>query len=355
MASMAAVVHYELREGGVELREVPQPPAPGEGEVILRTEAIGVCGSEVHQYHNSHSWRVNVPVILGHEFCGVVAQVGAGVRGFREGDRVASETAAWICGECAYCRSGEYNLCPKRLGFGYGLDGAMADFVRVPARCLHPLPGSVTAERAALTEPCCVAYNATAIKTHIAPGASVLVLGPGPIGLLCMAVARMSGAGWLAVAGLERDRPRLELAERLGADRTFAGGREALLAGIREHRDGLGVDAVIDASGVSSVLELALAVVRPGGQITKVGWGRDPLNFSLDPLVQKAVTLRGSFSHNYAIWERVIALLASGHLDPLPLVGRVEPLEGWQACFDGMASGGIVKGVLKPASHAALV
>jgi L-iditol 2-dehydrogenase len=348
MASMAAVVHYQLREGAVELREVPQPPSPGPGEVILKTEAIGVCGSEVHQYHNSHSWRVNVPVILGHEFCGVVAQVGEGVRGFREGDRVASETAARICGECAYCRAGEYNLCPGRLGFGYGVDGAMADFVRVPVRCLHHLPDSVTAERAALTEPCCVAYNATVVKTQIRPGASVLVLGPGPIGLLSMALAKLSGAGWLAVAGLERDRPRLELAERLGADRTFSGGRDELLAALRQQGDGLGVDAVIDASGVSSVLELALAAVRPNGQITKVGWGRDPLNFSLDPLVQKAVTLRGSFSHNYTMWERVISLMASGRLDPLPLVGRVEPLQGWQACFDGMASGGIVKGVLKP-------
>lgn len=349
MASMAAVVHYELREGAVELREVAQPEPPGPGEVILKTEAIGVCGSEVHQYHNSHSWRVNVPVILGHEFCGVVAQAGEGARGFREGDRVASETAARICGECAYCRSGDYNLCPQRLGFGYGVDGAMADFARVPVRCLHHLPDSVTAERAALTEPFCVAYNATVVKTQIRPGASVLVLGPGPIGLLCMALAKLSGAAWLAVAGLERDRPRLELAQRLGADRTFSGGRDELLAGIREFGDGLGVDAVIDASGVSSVLEVAMAAVRPNGQITKVGWGRDPLGFSLDPLVQKAVTLRGSFSHNYAIWERVIALLASGDLDPLPLVGRVESLEGWKACFDGMASGGIVKGVLKPA------
>jgi len=349
MASMAAVVHYALQAGGVELREVPHPEAPGEGEVVLRTEAVGVCGSEVHQYHNQQSWPVNVPVILGHEFCGVVAEVGAGVRGFREGDRVVSETAARICGECAYCRSGEYNLCPKRLGFGYGVDGAMAEFVRVPARCLHHLPDSVPFQVAALTEPCCVAYNAVVRHANIEPGASVLVLGPGPIGLLCMAVARLSGAGWLAVAGLERDQPRLDLARQLGADQTFAGARDALLAGIHSHGDGLGVDVVIDASGNSAVLGLALAAVRPGGQIAKVGWGREALDCSLDPLVQKAVTLRGSFSHNYAIWERVISLLASGRLDPAPLVGRVETLEGWRDCFEDMGSGRIVKGVLMPA------
>jgi len=348
MGSMAAVVHYALREGGVELREVPQPPPPGDGEVVLRTEAVGICGSEIHQFHNLQSWPVNVPVVLGHEFSGVVAQVGHGVTAFREGDRVASETAARICGECAYCRSGEYNLCPKRLGFGYGVDGAMADYVRVPARCLHHLPASVPPERAALTEPCCVAYNAVAVKTRIQPGASVLVLGPGPIGLLCMALAKLSGASWVGVAGLEQDRARLELARRLGADRTFSGGRDALLEGVRAVGDGLGVDVVIDASGNSAVLSLALSAVRPAGQITKVGWGREALSFSLDPLVQKAVRLQGSFSHNYAIWERVIALMAAGRLDPAPLVGRVASLEGWRDCFDDMGAGRIVKGVLKP-------
>ncbi len=343
--SMAAVVHYALQRGAVELREVPAPAELADDEVLLRSGAIGVCGSEVHQYHNTQSWPVNVPVILGHEFCGVVAEVGRAVQGFREGDRVASETAARICGQCAYCRSGEYNLCPKRLGFGYGVDGAMAEWVRVPARCLHRLSDSVTFEKAALTEPCCVAYNATCIKTHIRPGDSVLIFGPGPIGLLCLALARLSGAGWLGVSGLKQDEQRLSIAKGLGADRTITGGSSEV---VRSVGDGLGVDAVIDATGHSATLELALAAVRPAGQITKVGWGPQPLGFSFDPLVQKAVRLQGSFSHNFGIWEKVIALLGSGQLDPSPLVGRVEPLSGWQSCFEEMASGKIVKGVLKP-------
>jgi L-iditol 2-dehydrogenase len=343
--TMPAVVHYALQGGAVELREVPVPSEIGDDEVLLETAAVGVCGSEVHQYHNTQSWKVNVPVILGHEFCGVVAQVGRSVAGFREGDRVTSETAARICGECAYCRSGDYNLCPARLGFGYGVDGAMARFVQVPARCLHHLPDSVSFEAAALTEPCCVAYNATSVKTAIRDGNSVLVLGPGPIGLLCSALAKLSGAGWLGVAGLPKDATRLALARRLGASATVE--VERALEVVRSVDDGLGVDVVIDATGASAGLRLALAAVRPGGQITKVGWGPEPLNFSLDPLVQKAVRLQGSFSHNYPIWEKVIALLAEGALDPTVLVGRVEPLERWQVCFEEMASGKIVKGVLE--------
>ena len=349
--TMTAVVHYALREGAVELREVSRPPEVAHEEVLLQTCAVGVCGSEIHQYHNTQSWRVNVPVILGHEFAGVVARVGKAVPGFREGDRVVSETAARICGQCVYCRTGEYNLCPERRGFGYGIDGAMAEWVNVPARCLHHLPESVSFEKASLTEPCSVAYNAIGVKTHIRPGDSVIVLGPGPIGLLCLALAKIAGAGWVGVAGLMQDEGRLNLAKSLGADRTVSGGEEELVEVVAALGDGLGVDAVIDASGASAALKSALAVVRPGGQVTKVGWGPQPLGFSLDPLVQKAVRLQGSFSHNYPIWEKVIALLAAGKLDPTRMVGRVEPFSGWRICFEEMAEGKIVKAVLKPTTR----
>ncbi len=348
-ASMAAIVHYALEKYAVELREVPPPGDPGDDEVLLSTRAVGVCGSEIHQFHNTQSWPVNIPVILGHEFAGVVSAVGKGARGFREGDRVVSETAAFICGQCAYCRSGEYNLCPQRRGFGYGVNGAMADWVRVPARCLHRVPDAVSFERAALTEPCCVAFNATCVHTEIHPGDSVLVLGPGPIGLLCLELAKLAGASWVGVAGLKQDAARMKVAQALGVDCVLTEGEEQIREAVRSVGDGLGVDVVIDAAGASAALKTAMAVVRPGGQITKVGWGPQPLNFSLDPLVQKAVRLQGSFSHNYRMWERVLTLLASGKLDPLRIVGRIETYPNWRPCFDEMASGEIVKAVLKPA------
>ncbi|MGH9345531.1 MAG: zinc-binding dehydrogenase [Terriglobia bacterium] len=345
---MTAVVHYALQPGAVDLREVPWPAAPAEGEVLLSSQAAGICGSDIHQFHHTQSWAVRVPVILGHEFCGVVAATGRAVAGFKEGDRVVCETAARICGRCVYCRSGEYNLCPERLGFGYGLDGGMAEFVTVPARCLHHLPDVVSFEKAALTEPTCVAYNATCVKTSIHPGDSVLVLGPGTIGLLCLVLAKLSGAGWVGLAGLKADKPRLELGLSLGADSALDGSGADATEQIQTQSDGLGADVVIDASGHSSALNLALQAVRPGGQITKVGWGPQPLNFSLDTLVKKAARIQGSFSHNYPMWEKVIALLAAGKLDPTPLIGRVEPLRNWKICFEEMAAGGQVKNVLMP-------
>jgi alcohol dehydrogenase/L-iditol 2-dehydrogenase len=344
---MKGVVHYALEPLAVELREMPVSSI-GEDDVLLRVGAVGVCGSDVHQYHNSQSWPVRVPVVLGHEFCGTVAQVGSRVKGFREGDRVVSETSAKICGECLYCRTGNYNLCPKRSGFGYGTHGAMADYVCVPSRCLHHIPDPLPFERAALTEPCCVGYNAVAVKSHIQPGDTVMVIGPGPIGLLCAEMARIAGAGTLIVAGTTRDASRLDVARVLGATHTVDVQSTNMSEYMREIGDGLGADLIIDAAGASAALKLALEIVRPGGQITKVGWGTQPLNFSLDPLVQKAVRLQGSFSHTFENWEKVVAMLSAGQINLRPIISQVAALDQWKDCFDGMYTGKYVKAVLQP-------
>lgn len=344
---MIGLVHYAKEPHSVELREVPEPEF-GEEDVLFAVQAVGICGSDLHQYAGTQSWPVNFPVVLGHEFAGVVAKAGNRVRGFKEGDRVVSETAAVLPADSAFIRQGLYNLDPKRLGFGYGVNGAMAPFVRVPARCLHAVPAGLAFEVAALTEPCSVAYNAVCVHSHIRPGDSVAVIGPGPIGLLCALMAKLSGAGHLVVIGIPADAKRLDVAKKIGAETTLGANGENIHEWVRNSGDGHGVDLVIDAAGVSASLKLALDIVRPAGHITKVGWGPQPLNFSLDPLVQKAVTLQGSFSHNWPIWEKVISLLASGKLQLDLILNRISPLVEWRESFEKMHSGEIVKGVLRP-------
>ena len=341
---MPAVVNYAPEPLCVELREV-EIPSIGEDDVLLEVKAVGVCGSELHQWQGTHGWPVNYPCILGHEFAGIVSRVGDRVRSFRDGDRVVSETAAVIDADSPFTRRGLYNLAPGRLGFGYGVDGAMAQFVRVPERCLHHIPDVLPFEEAALTEPCCVTYNAVCMNTRIRPGDHVLVIGPGTIGLLCTLMAKLSGAGHLIVSGLSADTERLSIAKILGADQTLVDGIEEY---VQELGDGLGLDVVIDAAGVSQTLKLAMDVVRPAGCITKVGWGPQPANFSLDPAVQKAVTIQGSFSHNWPVWERVIGMLASGQIDVDPILSRTASLQEWQLCFEQMHSGNDVKAVLIP-------
>jgi alcohol dehydrogenase/L-iditol 2-dehydrogenase len=338
----AAVVNFSSAPQSVELREFARP-VPGAEDVILAVEAVGVCGSDLHQWTGQHSWPVNYPVVLGHEFGGRIAELGADVRGWSEGDRVVSETAAVVDPASPLTRAGRYNLDPRRKGFGYGVDGAMTRFVRVPARCLHRVPDGLPLEQAALTEPCCVAYNAVIENGRVQPGDRIIVLGPGPIGILCAAMARLAGAE-VALVGLERDRVRLEVARAYGCDVIVGDAAEWA-----RRRDGLGADGVVDAAGVSAALRTALELVRPAGWISKVGWGPQPLNFSLDPLVQKNVTLQGSFSHTWPMWERVLALLASGRLDVRPITGGVWPLEEWHTAFERMHGGEIVKAVLKPA------
>ncbi len=338
----AAVVNYAPEPHSVELREFARPE-PGPDDVILAVEAVGVCGSDLHQWTSSHSWKVNYPVVLGHEFGGRIAAVGKAVKNWQEGDRVVSETAAVIDPDSPLSREGLYNLDPTRRGFGYGVDGAMTKFVRVPARCLHRVPAGLAMEQAALTEPCCVAYNAVINNARVRPGDRIVVLGPGPIGILCAAMARLAGAQ-VALVGLERDRARLEVAKAYGCE-VIVGDASAWV----KARDGLGVDGVIDAAGASAALRTAMELVRPNGWITKVGWGPQPLGFSLDPLVQKNITLQGSFSHNWPVWERVLALLGSGQLDIRPILGGVWALEAWHEAFEKMHSGAIVKAVLRPA------
>lgn len=337
--SQTAVVNYAPEPHSVRLQEIDLPTI-GEEDCLIEVAAVGVCGSDLHQWLGAHSWPVNYPVVLGHEFAGRIAEVGPRVSGWEVGNRVCSETAAVIDPNSPMTRIGRYNLDPSRKGFGYGVNGAMTRFVSVPARCLHRVPDQLPLELAALTEPCCVACSAVAAQVDILPGDRVLVIGPGPIGLLCGAIAYLRGAE-VAVAGLPRDAERLKIAEQFGCETLVEDPLDWARA-----RDGLGVDGVVDAAGVSATLRSAIEAVRPGGWISKVGWGKDPLGFSLDPLVQKNVTLQGSFSHNWLMWERVLGLLANGRLDVTKVVGGRWTIDDWETAFETMYSGSIAKSLL---------
>jgi alcohol dehydrogenase/L-iditol 2-dehydrogenase len=337
----AAVVNFAPQKGSVEIREIEKPEI-GEEDVLLEVANAGVCGSDLHQWNANQSWQVNYPVVLGHEFAGTIAETGSRVKQWKAGDRVVSETAAVIDINSPLSKIGLYNLEPTRKGFGYGVNGAMTKYVKVPARCLHHIPDHLSFEQACLTEPCCVAFNAVVENIRLKPGDRVIVLGPGTIGILCAAMAKLCGAE-VAMMGMERHRFRLNIAKQYGCDIIIGDGEEWA-----KQRDGLGVDVVIDAAGSSAALQTAMQLVRPNGKISKVGWGPEPLGFSLDPLVQKNITLQGSFSHNWPIWERVIAMLSSGQLDVRPIIGGVWPITEWQTAFEKMYKGEVVKSIVKP-------
>jgi L-iditol 2-dehydrogenase len=324
----------------LKLVDGPDPGEPAEGQVLIATRAVGVCGSDVHAWHGTQTYPMQYPVTLGHEAVGVVARLGRGVTSFAEGDRVVSETARSVCGSCVACREGRYNLCTQRLGFGALHDGMMADRFVTRAAIVHPVPASIPDPVAAVTEPYCVAFNAVVERARVRPGDTVTVIGPGPVGVFAAQIALLAGASHVVVAGLSGDAHRLTVAA--------AGGAATLASDERwwERPEHTGQsDVVIDASGVSATLEAALALVRAGGQVVKVGWGPEPYARPLDVLVAKAVELHGAFSHTWSTWERVLRLLGQGRLAPGPGLQTYD-FADWHTAFAAMASRRVLKAVL---------
>jgi L-iditol 2-dehydrogenase len=329
---MKAVVLYDKADQSVEIRDVPVPVI-GPEECLVEVKFCGICGSEPHMYHGQLTLLARPPVVLGHEWSGQVVEVGERVTGFAVGDRVTCETAAETCGVCALCRSGSYNVCPERRAFGFAVDGAFTRFVRAKHQRLHHLPEGVSYEAAAMTEPICVAYNAVAEKSRIHPGDIVVIVGPGPVGLFSLQVAKLAGAGTLVVTGTRRDRERLALAKRLGADLTVDVSEQDPAEVVRGLGDGLGAHLVIDCAGVPPAIQQSLELVRRNGQVTKVGWSLQPVNLTLDEIVAKVVTYQGAFSHTWTTWEACLDLMRQGKIETEPLVSKVWPITRWEEAF----------------------
>ncbi|GAA3401088.1 zinc-binding dehydrogenase [Paenibacillus hodogayensis] len=345
--NMKALVQYEKGSKKVRIEEIPVPNELGPKDILMQVQAVGVCGSDLHIYHGTNGFYVKDRLVLGHEYSGFVVDVGPEVKLFKKGDRIVSETPIYVCDACVYCRSGQFDLCPRRLAFGATADGGMAQYVKTREGICHHVPDSISYEKAALTEPASVAYNAVAHHSRIQPGDHVVVIGPGPIGLMCLQVAKLSSPGHLTIVGTKRDSKRLELARQFGADEVIIVEEEDAVAKVMSVGDGFGADLVVDCVGISATLQQSLEMVRHGGQITKVGWGPAPVGFSLDPLIQKAATLQGSFSHKYYQWENVLKLMDRNQIDPMPMT-KVYHMDDWQEAFDEMHALNHAKSVLLP-------
>ena len=351
---MKAVVKYGQEPDNVELRDVPEPTVQP-GTVLVEVQAVGVCGWDVEMWKHSMANPVSVPVVQGHEFCGLIAEVGEGVTNWKVGGRVACETSAVVCGQCECCRSGDYQLCPDRKGFGYGIDGAFTRLVVVRQEILHHVPEHLSDQEAALTEPFCVGYHALVRQVRVNPGDTVLVLGPGPIGLICLQVARVLGAAQTILVGVGGDEQRMEHAVKHGwADHTLRADEQDVPQVVTDLTGGRGADVVADCAGSSPATKTALYSVRRGGQIVKVGWGPKPFDHSLDELLRRSATLVGTFGHNWEDWEAVLALLGAGRLDAKAMITDVWPLERWHEAFERVEDRKAIKMILVVQRHLAI-
>ena len=316
---MKALLLSEYRR--LELAEV-ETPRPQAGEVLVRVAACGICGSDVHGYDGSSGRRIP-PIIMGHEAAGNVVQVGEGVDGLSEGDRVTFDSTVY-CGECANCLRGEINLCDRREVLGvscgdYRRAGAFAEFVSVPAHIVHRLPDNLVFHEAALLEAVAVALHAASL-VPIARGSTALVVGAGTIGLLLQQALRVAGCSRVFVA--DPDRTRLRLSQKLGATETIP---EGVLERVLQVTNGTGVDLVAEAVGKTESIGTAIDCVRKGGTVILVGNISPEVRIPLQKVVSRQLRLQGSCA-SAGEYPRAIELVSKGEIQVKPLITAVRPL-----------------------------
>jgi len=329
---MKALMKTAAGSGNIQLKEVPVP-VPGVGEALISVQTAGVCGTDVHIENDRFS--NSPPVILGHEFSGIIERLGPEVTSVHVGDRVVSANNPFACGSCRICSLGYPNLCPRKRAMGIHSDGSFADYVKLPIHLLHRIPDNVSFEEAALTEPLAVAVHAVSHRCRINAGDSVVVFGPGAIGLLAAQVAKAEGAAGVLIIGVDRDeKTRFECARRLGFD-TVNVEKENVHERIMDLTDGVGVDVVVEASGSKSAIAQGIDIVRRNGRMAVSGiTGCGDIPVKWDQMVSKGVSLFFAYSSTNSDWEKGLGFLSEGKVRTLPLITHRFGLEQWKEAFD---------------------
>ena len=339
---MRGLAKVERSHGAMELVDRPRPE-PGEGEVVVEVDYAGLCGSDAGIYEFESAFeRMNLPTVIGHEYAGRIVEVGDGVTNFSSGDRVV-ERPIRGCGECYQCRIGEENVCQDAVITGVDHDGAYERFLVVPESALHPIPDDVEQKHAAVAEPTSIAARAVIENSRVGAGDTVLVEGPGPIGLLTAQIAAAQG-GTVVVSGVGQDAEyRLPLAEDLGFETVNVAADDPEERRER-HTDGVGYDVVFDTTGHPSGLTSAVEEVRKGGQIVLVGQtGETTMPYSL--LVRAEIDLQCSYASMYQDFERSFRLIRSGAVDCETFVDDRFSLLDADAAFEAFVAGETCKPV----------
>ena len=328
----------------IEVAEQPRP-RPVAGEVLLRVAACGLCGSELEAFKN-HSPRRTPPLVLGHEFCGVIEELGTAVGdGFRVGQKAVSNSLV-PCNDCVRCRRGDTHLCGRRQIFGMNRPGAFAEFVSVPADCLIPWPDNLPAEAACLAEPLANGVHVAEMIAPLKPKV-VLVFGAGPIGLMCQgAIQAMLGAE-VVVTDLNED--RLNVAREHGAKEIIPGRSRDVVKAVQEMTHGEGADVAVDAVGAAATKQQSIAAVRPGGAAVWIGLHENPMSLNSFEITLPEKQVLGSYASTMQQMRQALDLMSSGQVETASWVERF-PIERGVDAFERMLKprGRDIKAVIVP-------
>ncbi len=343
---MKALLLEEYKK--LTITDMPQPKV-GEHDVLVQIKACGICGSDIHGFDGSSGRRVP-PLIMGHEAAGVVAEIGEAVTKTKEGDRVTFDSMV-SCGQCFYCQRSEMNLCDNRRVLGvscedYRQHGCFAEYAVVPEHIIYPMPDNLPFEHAAMIEPVSVAVHA-AKRTPISKGDTAAVIGVGMIGLLV--VQALKAAGCSKVIAVDLADEKLKLAQELGADLCINPKTHDTVKSIQEATEGRGVDVTMEVVGATPTVKSAIESTRKGGHVTLVGNLAPEVDFPLQSVVTRELTIYGSCASN-GEYPECIDLLARGIIQVDPLISAKDTLEKGAEWFERLyaAESGLMKVILQP-------
>ena len=341
---MKAIVKTQKGPGNVAYIDIPDPAKPGPGQLLVEVKMAGICGSDIHMWHDTFPNRP--PVVMGHEYVGVVKELGEGVTGFQVGDVVSSEVPTECCGKCKYCRTGDIQHCISRRGMGSNRNGAFAKYTLADERVTHRMPEGVDIRLCALLEPISTCAHCME-QTNIQGGEVVVIAGPGPIGLIMAQLAKAEG-GYVIVTGTDVDEARLKLALEVGADKVINVQQEDGAAKIRELTGGYGCDVYIECSGNGRSVAMGIEALRPMGRYTQMGVLGREITVNWDRLANKEIRMTGVKCEKYSSWERAIAYVKAGAVDLERMATHEFGMDQWEEAFRLFESKAGLKILLRP-------
>lgn len=344
---MQALVKTRKGEGFIELMDMPEP-RPGAGEVLIRVHSAGICGTDLHVKHDRFPYWP--PVILGHEFAGEIVELGPECKYYKVGERVVGEPHTRHCGVCALCRTGNVQICPEKRSPGWGIHGCMAPLLVMPEKLLHRIPDSMDYDTASLVEPTANAVHDVLERAGVTAGDFVVVIGPGPIGLLAGLTARAAGARHVVIAGAPPDEGlRLDKARALGFDTVLNVAKTNLAQTVMDLTGGLGADLVVECSGAPAAIAGTVDLIRKKGRICAIGLtGGRTVDFPWEKAAFRVADIHFCMSTSFSSWDRAIHLIAGGRLPSQEIITHRLPLAEWESAFASLEAQQALKVVLHP-------
>lgn len=343
---MKAIVKTTAEAGVFEVKDVPVPKV-GDNQVLVQVKATGLCYTDVSILSGKYKGRkpVPIPIILGHEGSGVIAEVGKGVRVASPGQRVAFEVLSG-CGVCPNCRKGYKNMCTDWDHAGITYDGTFAEYVRVPAELVHPLPDSISFADAAVMEP--LSLTVRSIE-HVRPqvGETAAIIGPGSVGLLHLQALRAAGCSKIIVIGLDIDKHRFDLAKTIGATHIVNASHEDPVEAVREITDGQGVDVLIETASSPKVWDYMLDLVAARGRVSAFGLSPES-NFQPLKLIRSGITLYGDVAFLTRHFIQGLRWLESGKVSGEALITKRYALDDAAEAFADFSAKETVKCLFEP-------